>query len=140
VADPPDLPTSIAEMMADDRASASMGMTVDEAGAGRAVVRMRIGPDMVNGHAIAHGGLIFALADTAFACACNSFGPPTVAAGAEIVFVSPGRLDDELVAEAELRTQFGRTGIYDVTVRRGDEVVAEFRGRSHRLAGPRGAS
>ena len=80
---------------------------------------MRIGPEMVNGHAIAHGGLVFALADTAFACACNSFGPPTVAAAAEIVFVSPGRLDDELVAEAELRTQFGRTGIYDVTVRRG---------------------
>jgi acyl-CoA thioesterase len=135
-----DLPISVATMMADDRASALMGMTVDEAGQGRAVVRMRIGPDMVNGHAIAHGGLIFALADTAFACACNSFGPPTVAAAAEIVYVSPGRLDDELIAEAELRTQFGRTGIYDVTVRRGDEVVAEFRGRSHRLADPRGVA
>ena len=64
--------------------------------------------------------------------------PPTVAAAAEIVFVSPGRLDDELVAEATLRTQFGRTGIYDVTVRRGLEVVAEFRGRSHQLAERRG--
>jgi acyl-CoA thioesterase len=136
----PELPISVATMMADDRASASMGMSVDEAGQGRAVVRMRVGPDMVNGHAIAHGGLIFALADTAFACACNSFGPPTVAAAAEIVYVSPGRLDDELIAEAELRTQFGRTGIYDVTVRRGDEVVAEFRGRSHRLADPRGVA
>jgi acyl-CoA thioesterase len=134
-----DLPSSVATMMAEDRASASMGMTVDEARDGRAVVRMRVGPDMVNGHAIAHGGLIFALADTAFACACNSFGPPTVAAAAEIVFVSPGRLDDELVAEAARRTQFGRTGIYDVTVRRGDEVVAEFRGRSHTLADSRGA-
>jgi acyl-CoA thioesterase len=140
VPDTPSLPSSVATMMAEDRASASMGMTVDEAGAGRAVVRMRIGPDMVNGHAIAHGGLIFALADTAFACACNSFGPPTVAAAAEIVFVSPGRLDDELVAEAQLRTQFGRTGIYDVTVRRGDDVVAEFRGHSYRLADSRGVA
>ena len=138
VSETSDLPASVATMMAEDRASASMGMTVDEAGKGRAVVRMRIGPEMVNGHAIAHGGLVFALADTAFACACNSFGPPTVAAAAEIVFVSPARLDDELVAEAELRTQFGRTGIYDVTVRRGQEVLAEFRGRSHQLAEPRG--
>ena len=67
MSDTPDLPASVAAMMAEDRASASMGMTVDEAGEGRAVVRMRVGPEMVNGHAIAHGGLVFALADTAFA-------------------------------------------------------------------------
>jgi acyl-CoA thioesterase len=72
-------------------------------------------------------------ADTAFACACNSHGPVTVAAGAEIVFVVPARLGDVLEAEAVERTLFGRTGIYDVTVRRGADVVAEFRGRSHRL-------
>ncbi len=94
---------------------------------------MTVRPDMVNGHDIAHGGLVFALADTAFACACNSHGPVTVAAGAEIVFVAPARLGDVLEAEAVERTVFGRTGIYDVTVRRGAEVVAEFRGRSHRL-------
>jgi acyl-CoA thioesterase len=135
----PDLPPSVAAMMADDRASAALGMTVEAAGDGSAVVRMRVRPDMVNGHAIAHGGLIFALADTAFACACNSFGPPTVAAGAEITFVAPARLGDELVAEAALRTRFGRTGIYDVTVRRGADVVAEFRGRSHSRAGRDGA-
>jgi acyl-CoA thioesterase len=88
---------------------------------------------MVNGHAIAHGGLVFALADTAFACACNSFGPVTVAASADIVFVAPARVGDVLVAEAVLRTRFGRAGLYDVTVRRDEDVIAEIRGRSHQL-------
>ena len=91
---------------------------------------------MVNGHDIAHGGLVFTLADTAFAAACNSVAAPTVAASAEIVFVSSARLDDELVATAAVRTSFGRNGIYDITVRRGDDVIAEFRGRSHRLPPP----
>ncbi|MBN9619164.1 MAG: hydroxyphenylacetyl-CoA thioesterase PaaI [Actinobacteria bacterium] len=121
-------------MMADDGASRALGIELVEAGEGRAVTRMTVRADMVNGHAIAHGGLIFTLADTAFACACNSYGPVTVAAGAEIVFVAPARLGDELVAEAVVRTRFGRSGVYDVTVRRGDDVVAEFRGRSHRLS------
>jgi acyl-CoA thioesterase len=85
---------------------------------------------MVNGHGIAHGGLLFSLADTAFACACNSFGPVAVAAAADIVFVAPARAGDELTADAALRTRWGRQAIYDVTIRRGDEVVAEFRGRS----------
>src|SRR6476646_2120957 len=89
--------------------------------------------DMVNGHDMAHGGLIFTLADTAFACACNSFGPVTVAASAEIVFVAPARAGDVLVAEAARRTRFGRSGLYDVTVRRGGEVIAEVRGDSHQL-------
>ena len=94
---------------------------------------MTVRDDMVNGHAMAHGGLIFTLADTAFACACNSFGPVTVAASAEIVFVAPARAGDVLVAEAVLRTRFGRAGLYDVTVRRDGDVIAEFRGRSHQL-------
>jgi acyl-CoA thioesterase len=74
--------------------------------------------------------VIFALADTAFACACNSWGPVTVAAGADITFVAPGRRGDLLVAEARMRTRYGRSGIYDVTVARDGQVVAEFRGRS----------
>ena len=111
-----------------------LGIDLVSAGAGRATTRMTIRADMVNGHDIAHGGLVFALADTAFACACNSHGPVTVAAAAEIVFVAPARLGDVLEAEAVERTRFGRSGIYDVTVRRGNDVVAEFRGRSHRLA------
>ena len=73
---------------------------------------------MVNGHEIAHGGLVFTLADTAFAAACNSVAAPSVAASAEIVFVAPARLGDELVADATERTRFGRSGLYDVTVRR----------------------
>src|SRR2546429_8125613 len=97
---------------------------------------MTVRGDVVNGHAMAHGGLVFALADTAFACACNSFGPVTLASGAEITFVAPGRLGDVLEAHATLRTRFGRYGVYDVTVRRGDDVIAEVRGRSHQLAEP----
>jgi len=124
---------SVAEMMARDEASRGLGIELIEQGEGRAVTRMTVREDMVNGHAMAHGGLIFALADTAFACACNSFGPVTVAASADIVFVAPARAGDVLVAEAALRTRFGRSGLYDVTVRRDGEVIAEFRGRSQQL-------
>jgi acyl-CoA thioesterase len=128
----PELP-SVAAMMAGDEASRRLGIELIDLGEGRAVTRMRVRDDMVNGHAIAHGGLIFTLADTAFACACNSFGPVTVAASAEIVFVAPARAGDMLQAEAVLRTRFGRSGLYDVTVRRDGDVIAEFRGRSHQL-------
>src|SRR4051812_18616179 len=120
-------------MLAADRASRALGIELTEIGPGRAVTRMRIGADMVNGHAIAHGAFVFAVADTAFACACNSHGPVTVAASASITFVAPAREGDELTAEAVERTRFGRNGVYDVTVRRGDEVVAEFRGISHMI-------
>jgi acyl-CoA thioesterase len=126
--------SAVDAMMATDRASAALGIEVVEYGDGWAITRMLVRTDMVNGHDIAHGGLVFALADTAFACACNSWGPVTVAAGAEIVFVSSARAGDRLEAEARARTRFGRSGIYDVTVRRGDDVIAEFRGRSHTLA------
>ena len=120
-------------MMARDVASQNLGIELIEAGEGRAVTRMTVRADMVNGHALAHGGLIFALADTAFGCACNSFGPVTVGASADIVFVAPARVGDVLVAEAVVRTRFGRSGLYDVTVRRAGDVIAEFRGRSHQL-------
>jgi acyl-CoA thioesterase len=125
---------AVAAMIAGDEASRALGILVDSWGDGCATARMKVRADMVNGYEIAHGGLVFALADTAFAAACNSVATPTVAAGADITFVTSARLGDELVASAALRTSFGRTGIYDVTVRRGDEVVAEFRGRSHRLS------
>src|SRR5690348_10432494 len=131
-------------MMARDEASRRLGIELVEQGEGRAVTRMTVRENMVNGHAIAHGGLVFTLADTAFACACNSFGPVTVASSAEIVFIAPARAGDVLVAEAVLRTRFGRSGIYDVTVRRdgdGDrDVIAEFRGRSHQLSQPSGTA
>ncbi len=128
---------AVTVMMAADEASRALGIELIEFDTGRAVARMTVRPDMVNGHDLAHGGLVFTLADTAFACACNSHGPVAVAAAAEIVFVAPARLGDELTAEAVERIRFGRSGIYDVTIRRGDDVIAEFRGRSHRPAAPR---
>ena len=124
---------AVQAMMTRDEASRGLGIELIDQDEGRAVTRMTVRADMVNGHAMAHGGLIFTLADTAFACACNSFGPVTVAASAEIVFVAPARAGDVLEAEAVLRTRFGRSGVYDVTVRRNRDVIAEFRGRSHQL-------
>ena len=125
---------SVQAMMARDEASRGLGIELVDHAEGRAVTRMTVRPDMLNGHAVAHGGLIFALADTAFACACNSYGPLTVAAAAEIVFVAPAYAGDVLTGEAVVRTRFGRAGLYDVTVRRDGEVIAEFRGRSHQIA------
>jgi len=122
-----------AAMFAADQASKGVGMELVEAGEGRAVLRMRIAPTMINGHDIAHGGYVFMLADSAFACACNSRGPVTVAAGADITFLAPVRLGDVLTATAAERVSYGRSGIYDVTVSRGEEIVAEFRGRSRTL-------
>jgi acyl-CoA thioesterase len=122
-----------AMMFAADQASKGLGMELLEAGGGRAVVRMRIAPTMINGHDIAHGGYVFILADTAFACACNSRGPVTVAAGADITFLTPVLAGDVLTATATERVTYGRSGIYDVSVSRGDEIVAEFRGRSRTL-------
>lgn len=128
----------VAAMMARDAASATLGIAVVTATPGHARVRMLVTEQHVNGHAIAHGGLLFALADTAFACACNAGRPTTVAAQADIDFLAPARLGDRLEAEAVERRRAGRSGITDVTVRRlvddgDDEVVAEFRGRSRTL-------
>jgi acyl-CoA thioesterase len=120
-------------MFAADQASRGLGIELVETGAGTAVLRMAVTAAMVNGHGIAHGGFLFLLADSAFACACNAYGPVTVAAGAEIDFIAPVREGDVLTAVAAERVRFGRSGIYDVSVRRGDEVVAEFRGRSRVL-------
>jgi acyl-CoA thioesterase len=122
-------------MMASDAASRMFGMELLDYGTGWARVQLTVRDDMVNGHGICHGAVIFAVADTAFACACNSWGPVTVAAGADIVFIAPGRTGDLLTAEARMRSSFGRSGIYDVTVTRGEDVIAEFRGRSHELRG-----
>jgi acyl-CoA thioesterase len=120
-------------MLEDDDASRALGIEVSDAADGCATARMAIRADMVNGHGIAHGAFLFAVADTAFACACNSHGPVTVAAAADITFVAPTRVGDVLEARAVERTRFGRSGIYDVTVRRGDDVIAEFRGTSRTL-------
>jgi acyl-CoA thioesterase len=122
-----------AEMLAADVASSALGITAVELGIGTARLAMTVTPTMINGHGIAHGGYIFLLADSTFAYACNRAGSVTVAAQAEIDFIAPVHVGDELIAEAVERVSFGRSGIYDITVRRGDEVVAEFRGRSRTL-------
>jgi len=118
------------EMFDRDIASKALGIELVEAGDGRATLRLRVTGDMVNGHAMTHGGYVFMLADTAFACACNSHGPVTVAAGADITFLRPTGPGDLLIAYAVERVTRGRSGIYDVTVTCDGDVVAEFRGRS----------
>lgn len=128
-----DATTAAEAMFAADEASRGLGIELVERGEGTAVLRMTVTPSMVNGHGIAHGGYVFLLADSAFACACNSHGPVTVAAGADITFVAPAHEGDVLEARAEERTRYGRSGLYDVSVRRGDEVIAEFRGRSRSI-------
>ena len=117
-----------------DLASQSLGMELVDAGDGAAVVRMRVTEAMVNGHGLTHGGYVFLLADTAFACACNSYGPVTVASGADVTFLRPSHAGDLLEARAAERSNNGRGGIYDVTVWREGDVVAEFRGRSRQVS------
>ena len=120
-------------MWAADAASRALGMELVEMSDGWAVVRMTVRDDMVNGHGLCHGGLVATLADSAFALACNSRGVPTVAAGFDVSFLRPARLGDVLEATAVERGLQGRSGIYDVTVRRDDVVVAELRGRSRAI-------
>ncbi|WDM43974.1 hydroxyphenylacetyl-CoA thioesterase PaaI [Microbacterium luteolum] len=118
-------------MMQRDRASAALGMSVDRDDPGAAVVSMVVRDDMLNGFAITHGGLVFALADTAFALACNEDERVTVAAGADITFLKSTHAGQTLTATAVRRVVSGRTGLYDVTVTDdAGDVVAEFRGRS----------
>jgi acyl-CoA thioesterase len=123
-----------AAMYAADVASQSLGIRVRDVAPGRATATMLVTDAMVNGHGICHGGYVFLLADTAFAFACNTHGPAVVAAGADVTFLAPVRAGDELIADGVERAIRGRSGLYDVTVRRGTEVVAEFRGRSRALS------
>ncbi|WP_338028245.1 hydroxyphenylacetyl-CoA thioesterase PaaI [Actinomadura graeca] len=119
-------------MYARDRVAQELQMRIADIGPGRARLRMTVGEAMVNGFGIAHGGYLFLLADSAFAYACNTHGAVTVAASADVVFVAPARSGDVLEATAVERTRYGRSGVYDVTVRRvpDGQVIAEFRGGS----------
>jgi acyl-CoA thioesterase len=136
-ADPAALATACAEVMwASDSASQSLGMVLESVTPGRARLSMVVRSDMVNGHDLCHGGLIAALADSAFAFACNSHGTVTVASGFDVQLLESARLGDQLVADAREVALRGRSGVYDVTVRCGEKVVAEFRGRSRSLGRP----
>jgi acyl-CoA thioesterase len=133
--DPQALAERAAAAMYDaDLASRHLGIQIGQVAPGQATARMQVRDTMLNGHAICHGGYVFLLADTAFAFACNTYGPTTVAAAGDVVFLGPAHLGDELIAEATERHRFGRSGIYDVTVRLPDStVIAEFRGHSRTL-------
>jgi acyl-CoA thioesterase len=112
------------------------GIAIEEAREGYARVAMRVRADMLNGHKTAHGGMIFALADTAFAYACNSRDETTVAQSANIIFLSPARAGELLTAEASERGLSGRSGACAVTVRGDDgRVIAEFQGASRTIGG-----
>jgi len=124
-------------MLASDQASHSLGMELISTGPGKASISMIIRADMVNGHDIAHGGMLFSLADTAFACACNSYNIVNVAQSCSINFTRPAKLGDMLLAKATEITRGRRSGVYDVTVENGaGKLVAVFRGQCASLDKP----
>lgn len=124
------------KMWADDRASQGLGMTIVRIAPGEAMISMPIRRDMTNGHGICHGGFMFTLADSTFAFACNTYNQRTVAQQCAVTFIRTVKEGDTLTAHAVERSRSGRSGIYDVTVRDGrNVVVAEFRGHSRTIAG-----
>ena len=124
-------------MLAAEGTGPAWGVEIEEVREGYARVSMTIRADMLNGHGSAHGGMIFALADTAFAYACNGRNLKSVAAHASIAFLDAAREGERLVAEAEEAAAAGRSGVYNVSVRGGDgRAVAEFQGLSRSLGVP----
>ncbi|WP_300342846.1 hydroxyphenylacetyl-CoA thioesterase PaaI [Nesterenkonia sp.] len=127
-------------MLETDRCSDWLGVEVLLAEPGHAKLRMTVRPEMTNGFEILHGGMMFALADTCFAMACNDPAGDeqtiTVASGADINFIKPARIGDVLVAEALPVASAGRSGVYDVVVTRDEELLAVFRGRSRTIPKP----
>jgi len=125
-----------AGMFARDAASRGLGMRITKVAPGFAELTMTVRHDMVNGHAICHGGFVFTLADSAFAFACNSYNANTVAAGCAIEFLAPSHEGDVLTATARERALVGRSGIYDIDVtNQTGATVAIFRGKSTRIKG-----
>ncbi|MFT0520328.1 hydroxyphenylacetyl-CoA thioesterase PaaI [Pseudomonas faucium] len=134
-------PDQLAQACADamfsrDQASQALGISLIDAGAGRACLRMPVRADMIQGHGTCHGGFLFALADSAFAFACNSYDEATVALGCSIDYVAPALRGDLLTATANEQARKGRTGLYDVRIenQRG-ELVALFHGKSYKVRG-----
>jgi acyl-CoA thioesterase len=125
-----------AAMWARDVASQALGMRLVRVGPGHAELAMTVRADMLNGHAICHGGFIFTLCDSAFAYACNSYNLNTVASSCSIDFLAPAREGDVLTAIAQEMSVAGRTGVYDIAVVDGRvERIALFRGKSYRIKG-----
>lgn len=135
-------PTSLAQatahaMWSRDRTAHAMGMHLSLIAPGSATLTMSVRQDMLNGHNICHGGMIFTLADTAFAYACNSYNHNTVASACHIDFLAPALEGDMLEAHAAEQSLSGRTGVYDITVRHAitHQAIALFRGKSYRIQG-----
>lgn len=123
-------------MWENDRASPWIGMRLDTIDEGRSKMSLVVQDHHVNGHDICHGGIIFTLADSAFAFACNSRNQNTVAQHNSITYISPGKLGDTLTADAKEVSLSGRSGIYDVTVtNQNNDIIAEFRGCSRAIRG-----
>jgi len=126
-----------AHLLSREGTGPAWAIKIEDAREGYSRIAMTVRPDMLNGHAIAHGGMIFALADTAFAYACNSRNVSTVAQAASIVFLAQAREGERLVAEAREQALSGRSGVYAVTVTTGDgRKIAEFQGLSRSLNRP----
>ncbi|ANG62794.1 phenylacetic acid degradation protein PaaD [Marinobacterium aestuarii] len=123
-------------MFARDTATQALEMEILEIAPGSALIRMPVGPRMIQGHNSCHGGYIFTLADSAFAFACNTYNAITLGAGCSIDYLAPAKLGDLLCARAQERSRSGRTGVYDVTIenQHGD-CIALFRGKSHQVRG-----
>ncbi len=123
-------------MYSRDRAAQALGIKIVRVQPGASLLTMAVRSDMVNGHHICHGGMIFSLADTAFAYACNSQGLAAVASAASIDFVRPAFTGDLLTATARVKQQGKLTGVYDIEiVNQQQKTVALFRGKSHRIGG-----
>ncbi|ONN71069.1 hydroxyphenylacetyl-CoA thioesterase PaaI [Pseudomonas oryzihabitans] len=124
-------------LLSRDRASRKLGIQLLEVGPGSARLSMMVTVDHLQGYGTCHGGLIFTLADAAFAVACNTYDEATVASGCSIDFLNPAHVGDDLVAQAVEQSRRGRTGLYDVRIenQRG-ELIALFRGKAYKVHGP----
>ena len=123
-------------MWATDRASQALGMRIASVGPGTATLTMQVRDDMLNGHGICHGGMIFTLADSAFAFACNTYNQLTVAQQNQITYLTPGQANETLTAIASETARQGRSGTYDVVVTgEDDRQIALFRGLSRTISG-----
>lgn len=135
--DPQKLARAVADaMFPRDGAAHFLGVELDEIRPGYARTRLSVRREFTNGHGICHGGIIYTLADAAFAYSCNSHNHNTVASGCSIEYLAAAHVGDVLTAVAEERSLTGRTGIYDVEVTDQDSKrIALFRGKSHRIQG-----
>ena len=129
---------AVREFLAEDTAARALGITVSSVAPGVVTAHMSIRPDMLNGHGSAHGAALFAVADIAFAMACNSHGQPAIGRSCSIEYLAPAHAGDVVTATATERALVGRGGIYDVSVTRDadGQLLAEVRAHSRLMKSP----